>query len=85
MSLRNSKNLLELYDMETHQKLSVPNYQKLNTMVKKSIDQKLRLRNFDVRHGRIETGAVVKSRKGLSGVEKGKGICYQWNEKGQCS
>ena len=41
-------------------------------MVKRSIDQKLRLRNFDARHGRIETGAVVKSRKGLSGVEGGK-------------
>ena len=44
-------------------------------------DQKLRLRNFDVRHGRLETGAVVKSRKGLSGVERGKGKCYQWNDK----
>ena len=38
------------------------------------MDQKLRLRNFDVRHGRIETGVVVKNRKGLSGVEGGKGI-----------
>ena len=28
---------------------------------------------------------MVKSRKGLSGVERGKGICYQWKEKGQCS
>ena len=54
-------------------------------MVKRSTDQKLRLRNFDARHGKIETGAVVKSRKGLSGVEGGKGICYQWKEKGQCS
>ena len=34
---------------------------------------------------KIETGAVVKSRKGLSGVERGKGICYQRKEKGQCS
>ena len=31
-------------------------------MVKRSMDQKLRLRNFDARHGRIESGAVVKSR-----------------------
>ena len=46
-------------------------------MVKKSIDQKLRLRNFDARHGKIESGAVIKSRKGLSGVEGGKGICHQ--------
>ena len=48
-------------------------------------EEKLRLRNFDARHGRIESGAVIKSRKGQSGVEGGKGICYQWKEKGQCS
>ena len=59
--------------------------QKLKTMVKRSFDQKLRLRNFDARHGRLESGAVIKSRKGLSVVEGGKGICYQWKEKGQCS
>ena len=54
--------------------------------MEKSIkDQKLRLRNFDAGHVRIESGAVVKSRKGLFGVEGGKGICYQWKEKDQCS
>ena len=71
--------------MEIHQKLSMPNYPKLKTMVKGSMDQKLRLRNFDARHGRIETGAVVKNRKGLLGVEGGNGICYQWKEKRPCS
>ena len=45
-------------------------------MVKRSIDQKLRLRNFDARHEKIETGAVD-----LSGVERGRGICDQWREK----
>ena len=79
------KTVLELYDMEIHQKISMPNYQKLKTMVKRSIDQKLRLRICDARHGKIETGAVLKSRKGLIGVEGGNGICYQWKEKGQCS
>ena len=79
------KTVLELHDMEIHQKFSVPNCQKLNTLVMRSTDQKLRLRNFDARHGRIESGAVAKSRKGLIGVEGGKGICYQWKEKGQCS
>ena len=74
------KTVLELYDMEIHQKISVPNYQKLKTMVKRSIDQRLRLRNFDARHGRIESGAVVKNRKGLLGVEGGKGIRYQWKK-----
>ena len=70
--------------MEIHQKISGPNYQKLKTMVRRK-DQKLRLRNFDARHGRKETGAVVKSRKGLTSVERGKGICYQWEEQSQCS
>ena len=70
MSLINSK--LYLYDMEIHQKISM----RLKTMVKRSIDQKLRLRNFDARHLKIETGAVVKSHRGFSGVERGKGICY---------
>ena len=55
------------------------------TMVKRSVDQKLRLRNFAARHGRIESGAVVKRRKGFIGVEGGKGFCYQWKEKDQCS
>ena len=47
--------------------------------------QKPRSRNFDARNEKIETGAVVKSHRGLSGVERGKGICYQWKAKGQCS
>ena len=53
----------------------------MKTMVKRSIDQKLRLRNFDARHGRIETGAMIKNRKGTSGVEGGKSTCYQWESK----
>ena len=36
------KTVLELYDMEIHQKISVPNYQKLKTMVKRRRGQKLR-------------------------------------------
>ena len=67
--------------MEIHQKIPVPKYQKLKTMVTRSVDQTLRLRNLDARHGKIESGAVMKSRKVLSGVEKGKGICHQWQEK----
>ena len=50
-------------------------------MVRRSIDQKHRLRNFDARHGRLETGAVIKNRKGMSGVEAEKDTCYQWKEK----
>ena len=39
------KTVLELYVMDFHQKISIPNYLKLKTMVNRSIDQKLRLRN----------------------------------------
>ena len=49
------KTVLELYDMENQQKRSMPYYQKLKTMVKRSTDQKRRLLNFDARHGRIVT------------------------------
>ena len=31
--------------------------------------------------GRTDT---IKNRKETSGVEGGRGICYQWKEKGQC-
>ena len=79
------KTVLELYDKEIHQKISMPNYQKWITMVKRSIDQKLRLRNFDARNERIETGAVVPKRRGQRGVGRGQGECFQWNVKGQCS
>ena len=43
------KTVLELYDREIHQKISKPDYRRLSTMVKRSIDQTLRSRNFDAR------------------------------------
>ena len=52
------KTVLELYDIEIQL-----DYKKLKTMVKRIIDQKLRLRNFDVRNERIETGTVVNHRR----------------------
>ena len=63
----------------------MPDYQKLKTMVKRSIDQKLRLRNVDARNQRIETGAVVRNRRAQRGVERGQGECYKWKAKVQCS
>ena len=60
--------VLEWYDQEIHQKISKPDCQRLKTMVKRSIGQKLGSRNFDVRSERIETGAVVTNRRGQRGV-----------------
>ena len=79
------KNVLGLNDLEIHQKISKPDYQRLKTMVKRSIDQKLRLRNYDARNERIEIGAMVTNRRGQRGVERGTGECYQWKAKWQCS
>ena len=76
LRIRESEQLKTVLEVcEIHQKISMPSYQNLKTMVKRSKDQKLRLRNSDARHGKIETGAVVKSRKGSCGVERGKVTC----------
>ena len=74
------KTVFELYDMDIHRKILVPIHQKLKTKVKRNIDQKLQLRNFHARNEKIETG-----RRRLRDTERGKGICYQWKAKGQCS
>ena len=40
------KTVLELYDLETHQKKLGPGYHRLKTMVKRSIEQEIRNKNF---------------------------------------
>ena len=40
------KTVLELYDRETHQKKLGPDYHRLKTMVKRSIEQEIRNKNF---------------------------------------
>ena len=40
------KTALELYDLETHQKKLEPDYHRLKTMVKRSIEQEIRNKNF---------------------------------------
>ena len=44
------KTVLELYNMEIHQKKAGPDYQRLKTMVKRSIEQNLRIKNFEPRN-----------------------------------
>ena len=55
------KTVLELYDLETHQKRLGPCYHRLTTMVKRSIGQEIRNKNFGARNGNYETSAVVKN------------------------
>ena len=55
------KTVLELYNMEIHKKKAGPDCHRLKTMVKRSIEQSLRIKDFEVRNGNYETNAVVKN------------------------
>ena len=49
LRIRESEKLkteLELYNVEIHQKKAGPDYNRLKTMVKRSIEQNLRIENF---------------------------------------
>ena len=55
--------VLDLYDLEIDQKKAGPDYRRLKTMVKRSIEQDLRIKNFEARNGNSETNAVVKNQR----------------------
>ena len=59
------KTVLELYDLEIHQKKVGPDYHRLKTMVKRRIEQDLRNRNFRARNGNYE-----KKRRGQESRDK---------------
>ena len=79
------KTVLELYNMEIHQKKAGPNYHRLKTMVKRSIEQNLRMMNFEARKGNFETSAVVKNPRMKQREQRSLGYCGQWKANGQCS
>ena len=56
------KSVLELHNLEIHQKKAGPDHHRLKTMVKRSIEQDLRNKNFGARNGNYETNAVVKKK-----------------------
>ena len=68
------KTVLELYDLETHQKKLGPDYHRLKTMVKRSIEQNLRIENFEARNGNYETNAVVKNQETKQREQRTLGI-----------
>ena len=47
--------------MEIHQKKAGPDYHRLKTMVQRSIEQNLRMENFEARNGNYERNAVVNN------------------------
>ena len=77
------KTVFELYDLETHQKKLGPNYHRLKTMVKRSIEQDIRNNNFGARNGNYEKNAVVKNQRTK---QRGQRILgdWQWEANGQC-
>ena len=79
------KTVLEVYDLQIHEKISKADNHKVKTMAKRSVYQKLRSTNFEAINGRIEVGAVVQNCRGQSSVGRGSGECWQLQAKGQCS
>ena len=57
------RTVLELYDLEIHQKKLGPDYHRLKVMVKRSIEQEIQIKNFEARSGNSEKNAVVKNRE----------------------
>ena len=78
------KTVLELYDLEIHQKKLGPDYHRLKTLVKSSIEQDIRNMNFGARNGNYEKNAVVKNQGAKQRVQRILGDCWQWESNGQC-
>ena len=79
------KTVLELYNMEIHQKKAGPDCHRLKTTVNRSIEQYSRNRNFGSRNGNFEKNAVVKNQGTKQRVQRILGDCWQWEANGQCS
>ena len=78
------KTVLELYDLEIHQKKLGPDFHRLKTMVKRSIEQDIRNKNFGARNGNYERNAVVKNPGTKQRGQRIDGDCGQWESNGQC-
>ena len=78
------KTVLELYDLEIHQKKLGLDYHRLKTMVKRSIEQEIRNKNFGIRNGKFEKNAVVKNQGTKQRVQRTLGDCWQWETNGVC-
>ena len=79
------KTVLELYNLEIHQRKARPDYHRLKAMVQRSIEQNLRIKNFGARNGNYERNAVVKNQKTKQRGQRTSGECWQWKANGQCS
>ena len=78
------KTVLEFSDLETHQKKLGPDFHRWKTMVKRSIKQEIRNKNFGSRIGNFEKNAVVKNQGTKQRVQGILGDCWRWVTNGQC-
>ena len=76
------KSVLELYDLETHQKKLGPDYHRLKAVVKRSIEQEIR--NWKILEIRNGKNAVVKNQGTKQRVQRIFGDCWQWETNAQC-
>ena len=51
-------------------------------MVKRSIEQNLRIKNFEARNGNYERNAVVKNQGTKQREQRTLGDCWQWKANG---
>ena len=79
------KTVLELYDLEIHQKKIGPDNHILKRIVKRSVEQDLRNRNFGVRNGNYERNALIKNQGTKHRGQRILGDCWQGEATGQCS
>ena len=77
--------VLELYDLEIYQKKIGPDYHRLKTMVKRSIEQDIRNKNFGARNENFEKSAVVKNQETKQRVQRILGDCWQWPQQSMLS
>ena len=54
-------------------------------MVKRSIEQNLRIKNLEARNGNDERTAVIKNQGTKQREQRTLGYCWQWKANGQCS
>ena len=76
------KIVLELYDLETHQNKLGLDHDKLKTMVKRSIEQNSRIKNFEARNENYERYAVLKNQGTKQREQRTRGDCWQWKATG---
>ena len=67
-----------------HQSQLGPDSHRLKAMVKRSIEQEIRNKNFGSRNGNSEKSTVVKNQGTKQRVQRILGDCWQWESNGQC-